>query len=344
MRSSSRQLILGLDEAGYGPNIGPLVIACSAWLIDDQPSKPSDTRPSAESMLERLSPAFLSKPVKVPIAHIPLGDSKALYSSGDSVDSLSLGVRYWLKQVGMEASNFQNVLEKLAPESVGSLSNFSWYEKPESSKALRECLPSIEESIPGSLVESTAKVCLQTGLQFLGLAATAIDERRFNRDVERLGNKASLLSQLSLRLAADCLNNYATERVDSFDSIHVYCDKHGGRNRYQAILMDAMPELWFVAVQESAARSDYRTRYLDREMCWSFLAKGDRLFASALASMSAKWIREGLMARLNQFWQTHVPDLKPTAGYPVDAKRFREAIQPVAEQMNYPIADWWRFR
>ena len=28
-------LVIGIDEAGYGPNLGPLVIGSSSWQIDE---------------------------------------------------------------------------------------------------------------------------------------------------------------------------------------------------------------------------------------------------------------------------------------------------------------------
>ena len=27
-------LVIGTDEAGYGPNLGPLVVAATAWRVD----------------------------------------------------------------------------------------------------------------------------------------------------------------------------------------------------------------------------------------------------------------------------------------------------------------------
>ena len=27
-------LVIGTDEAGYGPNLGPLVVAATAWQVD----------------------------------------------------------------------------------------------------------------------------------------------------------------------------------------------------------------------------------------------------------------------------------------------------------------------
>ena len=33
------------------------------------------------------------------------------------------------------------------------------------------------------------------------------------------------------------------------------------------------------------------------------------------------------MMQFNAFWQHHIPELKPTKGYPVDAKRFWDDIE-----------------
>jgi hypothetical protein len=42
----------------------------------------------------------------------------------------------------------------------------------------------------------------------------------------------------------------------------------------------------------------------------------------ALASMTAKYVRELAMHAFNTFWSERVPGLAATAGYPVDAKRW----------------------
>jgi hypothetical protein len=58
--------------------------------------------------------------------------------------------------------------------------------------------------------------------------------------------------------------------------------------------------------------------------------------------MVSKYLRELLMREFNHFWQGHVPDLKPTAGYPADAARFFEAIRPAAERLGLSEAALWR--
>jgi hypothetical protein len=48
------------------------------------------------------------------------------------------------------------------------------------------------------------------------------------------------------------------------------------------------------------------------------------------------------MQRLNAFWQSYLPDIKPTAGYPVDAKRFAKDIEKQAEEFHMDRSLWWR--
>jgi hypothetical protein len=48
------------------------------------------------------------------------------------------------------------------------------------------------------------------------------------------------------------------------------------------------------------------------------------------------------MAEFNGFWREQVPGLRPTAGYPADARRFYEAIRPAAERLGIPEAALWR--
>src|SRR5687768_13989505 len=33
------EVLIGMDEAGYGPNLGPLVVAATAWHVEDEVSR-----------------------------------------------------------------------------------------------------------------------------------------------------------------------------------------------------------------------------------------------------------------------------------------------------------------
>jgi hypothetical protein len=75
-----------------------------------------------------------------------------------------------------------------------------------------------------------------------------------------------------------------------------------------------------------------------------FVAKGENFLPAALASMTSKYLRELAMRAFNQFWCTRVPNLKPTAGYPLDAVRFKAAIAAAQTELGFSDRVLWRNR
>jgi hypothetical protein len=68
------------------------------------------------------------------------------------------------------------------------------------------------------------------------------------------------------------------------------------------------------------------------------------MLAAALASMTAKYLREISLRPFNRFWQEHVPGLKPTAGYPNDARRFKAEILAAQQRLGIDDRVLWRCR
>ena len=54
----------------------------------------------------------------------------------------------------------------------------------------------------------------------------------------------------------------------------------------------------------------------------------------ALASMTAKYVRELLMLRFNRYFQSLMPELKPTAGYYGDGRRYLNDIEPLIDRLG----------
>ncbi len=117
-------------------------------------------------------------------------------------------------------------------------------------------------------------------------------------------------------------------------------DKHGGRNRYGDLLQEQFPEHLVTPLIESRPESRYR--WGPHSFC--FRSKGEAEAPVALASMIAKLLRELSMKAFNAYWQSHLPDLKPTAGYPVDAKRFRREIAEKQRELGIEDRSLWRSR
>jgi hypothetical protein len=72
--------------------------------------------------------------------------------------------------------------------------------------------------------------------------------------------------------------------------------------------------------------------------------QGERFLPTALASMTAKYLRELSMRAFNEFWCSRIPNLRPTAGYPKDAHRFRSAIAAAQKELKIDDHALWRNR
>ena len=91
---------------------------------------------------------------------------------------------------------------------------------------------------------------------------------------------------------------------------------------------------------ESKERSTYRVGSTEVR----FQMRAESHLPVAVSSMFCKYVRELAMELFNQFWQKHLPDLKPTKGYPLDAKRFREEIAAKQRELGIPDRVLWRNR
>jgi hypothetical protein len=319
--------LLGTDEAGYGPNLGPLVIAATVWHVDDD-------LPPAE-LYARLKKCVASRPVKDE-RRLTIADSKSLYTAGQGLAALELGVLAALSLVGRKPVCWREVWPAVVPEDVDLLHQHSpWhvdFDQP---------LPLEVEAARLSKASDRLRAGLDcAGVRLVNICATAVLPQTFNELVDRYGSKGELLSLTTLKLAAHAVSALPAE---SNEPIIVTCDKHGGRGHYTGQLQHVFPDTLPLVVHESRAESIYRcgpgNRYEFR-----FLAKGERMLPTALASMTAKYLRELAMIPFNQFWQQHVPGLRPTAGYPGDATRFWDEIRPAQMRLGIEDRVLWRCR
>lgn len=327
-------LVIGVDEAGYGPNLGPLVIGLSAWRVG--PPRPRRSRPllelpgvasdsSAEVSSTGANIAVAQGPPKVELAKINLyrllrryvtsvpdgvrlaiADSKLLYKPGGGLDLLAEGVL----AVDPDARRH--------------------FDEQRAGQMDLDC----DELAPAT----TLRCQLGERARPLPLAARMIFPAEFNRLVIEHGTKGTLLSHATLGLVRDLVGNQQARHV------RVTCDKHGGRNHYGELLATFFPAATIEPLIESRKVSRYRLFDEGRTIELAFRAKGEASLETALASMTAKYLRELAMQAFNRFWQRQIPDLKPTAGYPNDARRFFESIKPACRELGLAEEQVWRGR
>lgn len=276
--------VVGIDEAGYGPNLGPLVQAAVALRLPDGDVAGWDTlKPWVRRAHERDDGRLL------------IDDSKKVYAGPNGFAKLERGVRdgFGLAELTSDAA-WEAWLTAASPSTL-------------------------EAYRPAA-------------------RARLVGPQQFNAILQEADSKAVVLSRGLIGLLRDKFAG-----VPGDEPLHVVCDKQGGRNFYGPFLQDAFPDGWIVAERESAAESRYRVAGLNREVTVVFRPKADGdSVCVALASMVCKYLREVCMAQFNAFWRTHVPGLKPTAGYPVDAKRFYAEIQPAMAKLGIPPDAVWR--
>jgi ribonuclease HII len=320
--------LIGTDEAGYGPNLGPLVIAATAWYVE---GTDSDAERALHMRLdERLANRWQAAEVE---RQVVFADSKTLFSPAVGLRPLELGVGAALSQFGEPPADWRTLWRSLAPETSAALAAEPWFHD-------FDCrLPRAAES---ALIEHQAALlhaCLAAASVRLGeCRCVAVFPDEFNTLVERWDSKGELLSRKTLALVRQML-----DRLEPGPAL-IHCDKHGGRNRYAPLLQTMFPEYLVEIREEGRVMSRYAWGPPAVRREFRFVAKGDRFLPAALASMFAKYLRELAMLPFNEFWQRQQPGLKPTAGYPVDAQRFRAEIQTRQHALGIPARILWRNR
>src|SRR4029453_2479358 len=87
--------LLDTDEAGYGPNLGPLVVAASAWELPDALDP--------ENLYDALAEVVCREKADAGHGRLAIADSKQLYQAGGSLAPLERGVLAMLSLLGRRA-------------------------------------------------------------------------------------------------------------------------------------------------------------------------------------------------------------------------------------------------
>ncbi len=322
------QYLIGTDEAGYGPNLGPLVISASLWQVPEAAD--------GEDLYERLAGLIVpthQRAAQNPGGCVAMADSKVLYRPGKGLRQLERGLWAALALVDREPRTWSEVWQALAPGAADDLRAIPWYARYDSPVPLEADRAELNRLGP-VLKEGLAAA----GVRLLKLRSRAVFPEQFNELVVRYGSKGTALSHLTLELVRRVI-----EPLENCP-ISIVCDKHGGRNRYLRLLTEHFPDRLIEVCGEGRRQSVYRFGPPQRRVQFCFRMKAEGCLPAALASMASKYLRELAMRALNAFWCERLAGLRPTAGYPQDAKRFKAEIAPALAELQIEDRVLWRVK
>jgi len=301
-------IIAGIDEAGYGPLLGPLVVTGVVFKVPE----PLARADLWESLKRSVARRAGTKGLRLPIL-----DSKKLYSTKAGLGALERTALVMLKTLGQQPRTFRRLLEGVASAAVDDLSDYPWYREFDADLPTR-----CSEGDIATQANAVDRDMASAGVRLTGVFCEPLMEGHYNRLVACVRNKAVVSLGIVLRIVQRILCTGSEERV------YVHVDRQGGRRHYREALMSAFGAYRLRIVEESETRSAYELTCGDSCHHLDFVTEGEnRHLSIALASIYSKYVRELFMLAFNVFWAEQVSGLKPTAGYYTDARRFLGDIE-----------------
>jgi ribonuclease HII len=316
-------VIAGIDEAGYGPILGPMVVGAVALELPDQ---------LLDADLWQVLSASVSRRARRNDPRLACADSKKLFARQRGVSGLRHLERAVLAAVtaaDRSPASLRELLQMLAPATLPVLSAYPWYDNAD--LALPHSFAADELSACSTLLGHDLA---QQGLCLHQVRAEVIPAGELNRLFAQTGNKSQALFEITAR---HLLRLH--EHAGPDQRLLVHLDRQGARKRYRGLLQETFStttsDAW-VWIHEETDESSAYTIETDRGTVELRFAVGceEQQLPVALASMISKYLRELLMELLNRFWREQVPGLRPTAGYAVDGRRFLAEIEPVLQSLD----------
>jgi hypothetical protein len=309
----------GIDEAGYGPIFGPLVIVRSVFILDGAEPYPPP------SLWKVLSTSICRRP-QDSRGRIAINDSKALYTPVQGLAHFERGVLAFLDLVDLRPARLDELLHQLSCDEPSCRTEHPCY-------ADAGGWPPVPVDLEGRAIEAARRRlrrCAEgAGLRLAEVKAAVLLEDRFNRELAAAGNKALAAWTFVAGHLRSIWEDFGEHEP------YVVVDRQGGRIYYLQLLADLFPQARLCILRETAPVSEYELSEGGRRMRIRVQVESERdHLPAALASMAAKYVRELLLMRFQRFWREQAPHVRPTYGYYGDGRRFLREIEPLLERLN----------
>lgn len=323
------RIVAGMDEAGFGPLLGPLTLGFSAFRV---------TSPGV-SLWKELASAVARDPGK-DRTRVVVADSKRVFTRNPrghrrlettALAFLALADPPW----GRAPRNGGELLAR-APARIrpgaGTIERHPWYAH------LAESLPVwVAADDLARRTERLRAALERRRIELVDAGVRTVPAGELNASYDQTGSKSLTLWEKSSVLLAHLWEHFGPEGVECV------LDRHGGRIHYGELLRARLPDARIETVFERKDACEYRA--VERT---SSAAGARRMrlivteraeehsFAVALASCLAKYTRELCMGAFNSYFGLLQEDLRPTAGYTTDGRRWLEDAREALRIADLP--------
>jgi len=307
-------VLVGIDEAGFGPILGPLVVSSSTFVLPHH---------LLTADLWQILAKSVGRSRKHLAGRLLIADSKKAYSKSLGIKQLRRTVLAALGCLGRKPATLTELLKLLCPDCLERLNDYPWYREASSCDILDDSADTaIASAVLGDDLASNA-------VELTELRSCCLDVAYYNKMVSAVKNKAAVLFTATSRLIKNAFDNFAG------DDLQVIVDRQGGRVRYRRSLLRMFPDMQLRILKETPAASSYELQADGKRMRLHFTVDADNRFLPvSLASMLSKYLRELLVYNINRYFAGLHPGLRPTAGYWKDGLRFIEDLKKISPAFN----------
>lgn len=300
-------VVVGIDEAGFGPILGPLVVSASAFSLPQQLLN--------EDFWQVLRKSVGKKPRHL-AGRVLIADSKKAYNKSLGIKHLQRTVLACLKCLGKEPATLTDLLSLVSADCLEQLSDYPWYKNVSSHQISAD---RTDIAIAASVLQDDSAA---NRLKLLELKSYYLEVAHYNKMVSAVRNKANVLFTAVCALIKNAFDKFSAE------GLHVIIDRQGGRMRYRRPLLRMFPDMHLKILKETPTVSSYELQSDGRQVRLHFaVGADDRFLPVALASMLSKYLRQLLIENINRYFIGFHAELKPTAGYWKDGLRFIEDLK-----------------